>query len=252
MAFRPFGGSVVSCGANSAAQLGHSYGETEGSGSSSPKGAKAAAKEGKRGAAEAFAKPITKHNKFKKVSAAWASGEAVTAVAAGAEFSVAVSAAGVAASWGHPQYGQLGHGTDGEFLEKAGKTEYSYVTEPLPIDFSQAAEGGAAAAPVAIEEVACGNSHSVARTKAGAVYTWGFGGYGRLGHRSGSDEMRPRMLEEFDGVAARSSARLVRAGAACCYAVSYRGKGQTFFWVRFSIDFHCFSTASTGLRLFCD
>jgi len=79
---------------------------------------------------------------------------------------------------------------DGEFLEKAGKVEYSYSTEPQPIDFSQAAEGGAAAAaaPVVIEEVACGTNHSVARTKAGAVYTWGFGGYGRLGHRSVSTQ----------------------------------------------------------------
>ena len=107
------GGAVVSCGANTAAQLGHSYGETESpSSSGAPKGgAKAAAKDGKRPAAEAFAKPITKYSKFKKVSSAWASGEPVASVAAGAEFSIAVSAAGVAASWGHPRYGQLGHGT---------------------------------------------------------------------------------------------------------------------------------------------
>jgi hypothetical protein len=192
------GGAVLSCGGNAAGQLG--LGE---------------AAQGEDG-------PQTT---LKKISSAWASGESVTRVACGAEFSVAVSAAGVAASWGHPQYGQLGHGSNGEYIAKQGKTDYSFQTAPLAIDFGPA-EGAAA---VEIDEVACGNNHSVARTRAGAVYTWGFGGYGRLGHRgSAGDEMRPRMVEDFDGGPARTSARSVSAGAACCYAVTY--KGYTYHW----------------------
>ena len=31
---------------------------------------------------------------------------------------------------GHPQYGQLGHGTDGEYIDKQGKTD-CFQTSPL-------------------------------------------------------------------------------------------------------------------------
>ena len=195
------GSTVLSCGGNAAGQLGLG---TVGPAEDGP-----------------FAK-------FKKVSSSWAGDASVTSVACGAEFSVAVSSAGIVASWGHPQYGQLGHGSDGEYIAKQGKTDYNFQKTPLAIDFGQASGDGASSA-IKIDEIACGNNHCIARTREGAVYTWGFGGYGRLGHRgSARDEMRPRMIEELDGGPARSSARMVRAGATCCYAVTY--KGQTLHW----------------------
>lgn len=36
--------------------------------------------------------------------------------------------------------------------------------------------------PIRINEIVCGNNHTVALDDTGVVYTWGFGGYGRLGH----------------------------------------------------------------------
>jgi alpha-tubulin suppressor-like RCC1 family protein len=194
------GGTVLSCGGNAAAQLGL--------------GTVGPAEDGPR-------------TKFKKVSSNWAGDASVTGVACGADFSVALSSAGVVASWGHPQYGQLGHGSDGEYIAKQGKTDYNFQKTPLAVDFGK--DSGDGTSSVKIDEIACGNNHSVARTQEGAVYTWGFGGYGRLGHRgSARDEMLPRMIEDFDGGPARSSARMVRAGATCCYVVTY--KGQTFHW----------------------
>lgn len=40
-----------------------------------------------------------------------------------------------------------------------------------------------ALAGVKITKIACGTNHCVALSDTGEVYTWGFGGYGRLGHR---------------------------------------------------------------------
>ena len=181
------GGAVMACGKNNAGQLG--IGEVGGT-----------------------------RSKLRKVSSSWAKGP-VAGVAAGAEYSVACSAAGQVASWGHPQYGQLGHGTDGEYIAKQGKVDYSYELAPKVVAFGESVE---------CEELACGNNHTVARTREGAVYTWGFGGYSRLGHGGGANEMRPRKLVELDGTAAKSSARMIRAGAACCFAVTF--KGSTLFW----------------------
>ena len=181
------GGAVMACGKNTAGQLG--IGEVGGT-----------------------------RSKLRKVSSSWAKGP-VAGVAAGAEYSVACSAAGQVASWGHPQYGQLGHGTDGEYIAKQGKVDYSYELAPKVVEFGESVE---------CEELACGNNHTVARTREGAVYTWGFGGYSRLGHGGGANEMRPRKLAELDGTAAKSSARMIRAGAACCFAVTF--KGSTLFW----------------------
>lgn len=39
---------------------------------------------------------------------------------------------------------------------------------------------------------ACGLQHTIAITEDGKCYTWGFGGYGRLGHRVQQDELTPR------------------------------------------------------------
>ena len=32
------------------------------------------------------------------------------------------------------------------------------------------------------------------------VFTWGFGGYGRLGHAENKDEFVPRFLKSFEGL----------------------------------------------------
>merc|ERR1712185_849122 len=52
---------------------------------------------------------------------------------------------------------------------------------------------GPVAFPIGVQgtvlEIACGNEHVLARTSAGAVYTWGSGELGRLGH--GDEDDRP-------------------------------------------------------------
>ena len=43
---------------------------------------------------------------------------------------------------------------------------------------------------IRIIDVACGQSHTVAINHDGNVFTWGFGGFGRLGHNCTDDEHR--------------------------------------------------------------
>ena len=69
-------------------------------------------------------------------------------------------------SWGHPEYGQLGHNTDGSFLEKAGKTTFHFVHTPerinLWVEKDPKAKGHTPIPGVVIKEIACGLNHTVA------------------------------------------------------------------------------------------
>ena len=68
-------------------------------------------------------------------------------------------------SWGHPEYGQLGHGTDGGFLEKAGKTTFHFVYSPEKIhswvEKDPKSKGSTPCPGVVIKEISCGSNHTV-------------------------------------------------------------------------------------------
>lgn len=54
------------------------------------------------------------------------------------------------------------------------------------------------------------------------VFSWGFGGYGRLGHTEQKDEMVPRLVKLFD-FPGRGAAQIY-AGYTCSFAVSETGQ----------------------------
>lgn len=56
------------------------------------------------------------------------------------------------------------------------------------------------------------------------VFSWGFGGYGRLGHTEQKDEMVPRLVKLFD-FPGRGAAQ-VHAGYQCSFAINEMGEGQ--------------------------
>jgi alpha-tubulin suppressor-like RCC1 family protein len=159
----------------------------------------------------------------------------VTGVAAGGEFSVAVTRAGRVFACGSAQCGQLGNGTTGERIVSAGRLGYDTEAAWVPVAFPagsmpvvQVAAGACARRAGLLLEVGvvgwwaharrlaryrcvrllhpshciscqplhalAGAAHSVALDSAGSVWTWGTGGYGRLGHAAPADELRPRKI----------------------------------------------------------
>ncbi|XP_072968094.1 uncharacterized protein [Typha angustifolia] len=124
-------------------------------------------------------------------------------------------------SGGLPQYGQLGHGTDNEYNVKDGSVKLAYEPQPRPRPI-------AALSGKTIVKVACGTNHTVAVDSSGFVYTWGFGGYGRLGHREQKDEWVPRLVEVFQKHNVLPPSAVVSAGSASSACTA--GGGQLYMW----------------------
>ena len=54
------------------------------------------------------------------------------------------------------------------------------------------------------------------------MFSWGFGGYGRLGHAENKDEMVPRLIKVFEGP--NKGAALCAAGSSSSFAYTEYGK----------------------------
>lgn len=141
--------------------------------------------------------------------------ESCTAVACGAEFSMWLCE-GKLHSAGLPQYGQLGHGSDGEYNAKDSSVKLMYAPEPKPKLIKDLAE-------VTITKVACGHNHTVALDDQGGAYSWGNGGYGRLGHEVQQDEFRPKQIQKLSGRTAVDPKSIVACGSTASFAVMLGG-----------------------------
>ncbi|XP_052746620.1 protein RCC2 [Bicyclus anynana] len=125
------------------------------------------------------------------------SGAPIVKVACGAEFSMILDCNGVLHSFGLPEYGQLGHNTDGKYFVTATKLSYHYELVPKKINFfyEKSKEGHVTPIKdVAIVDLSCGNNHTVAIDTLKRAFSWGFGGFGRLGHNEQKDESVPRLI----------------------------------------------------------
>ncbi|KAM3615329.1 uncharacterized protein V6R79_000330 [Siganus canaliculatus] len=88
----------------------------------------------------------------------------VVSIACGQDHSLALSASGHVFSWGEEENGQLGTPLN---LPHMGHRPRRV---PIPLQI-----------PVPVVQVACGNSHSLALTKGGDVFSWGLNSHGQLG-----------------------------------------------------------------------
>ena len=137
-------------------------------------------------------------------------GVRISTVAASMHISLAVSEAGRLYSWGE---GSLGHGANDEEEEE--------LFTPTPI---------AALSAVRVHSVAAGASHCLAVTSTGALYSWGGGGYGSLGH----GDFEPRRLptrveglqERVHSVAAGSGHSLAITTSGALYSWGAGAEGQ--------------------------
>ena len=126
--------------------------------------------------------------------------ERVCGVAAGWMHSLAVTKFGGLYSWGYSGEGQLGHGdTESQFLPKRVE---------------------------ALQERACsvaaGQMHSLAVTQSGALYSWGYGSFGQLGHGDKENQLLPKRVEGLQervcSVAAGESHSLAVTQTSALYA----------------------------------
>ncbi|RLM64376.1 hypothetical protein C2845_PM16G22990 [Panicum miliaceum] len=148
--------------------------------------------------------------------------EATNAVC-GADFTVWLSSVEGSSilTAGLPQYGQLGHGTNNEYNAKDSSVKLTYDPQPRP-------RAIATLSGKTVVKVACGTNHTVAVDSSGFVYTWGFGGYGRLGHREQKDEWQPRLVEIFQKHNVLPPNAIVSAGSASSACTA--GGGQLYMW----------------------
>jgi len=79
---------------------------------------------------------------------------------------------------------------------------------------------------VSIVNVACGINHVIAVDSEHRCYTWGFGGYGRLGHSDTKNELVPRIIKTFEYMKCKIDK--VYAGSMFCLATS--NTNLVYFW----------------------
>jgi alpha-tubulin suppressor-like RCC1 family protein len=101
-------------------------------------------------------------------------GTQVTAIAAGATDSLAVTSDGRVLAWGYNGSGQLGNGS----------TTSSPV--PVPVDLPPGMQ---------VTAVAAGDDHTVAVTSDGRALAWGYNAWGQLGDGSTADSLVPVPME---------------------------------------------------------
>uniref|UniRef100_M4ALN1 Probable E3 ubiquitin-protein ligase HERC3 n=1 Tax=Xiphophorus maculatus TaxID=8083 RepID=M4ALN1_XIPMA len=102
----------------------------------------------------------------------------VVQISAGGDQSFALSVSGGVFGWGRNDCGQLG----------LGDTKDMYT--PACVQSLNLKKTG---------DISCGKDHTVVLTKHGAVFTFGSGQYGQLGHNSLRNELRPRLVAELWG-----------------------------------------------------
>lgn len=79
---------------------------------------------------------------------------------------------------------------------------------------------------VKIVDIACGLNHALAIDSNKRCFTWGFAGYGRLGHNDTKNEMVPRNLKTFD----YQNKGLAKVFAGSTFSKGVDENGVLYFW----------------------
>ena len=130
-------------------------------------------------------------------------GQRVVAVSAGSLHSLAITADGAVWSWGSGSYGRLGHG-DMQIQRLPKKIE--------------------ALAGQRIVAVSAGLYHSLALTADGAVWSWGGGTGGKLGHSDMQSQLLPKKIEALEG------RRVVAVSAGAGHNLALAADGGVWSW----------------------
>jgi hypothetical protein len=102
-----------------------------------------------------------------------------------------------------------------------------------PVRIDPAAFGGDSP-DNAVVQVACGARHTVALTRAGAVYTWGWGRWGQLGHKgTTADRSTPALVRALTPGRSGSGPRadpVVAISAGMWHTVALLASGRVYAW----------------------
>lgn len=148
-------------------------------------------------------------------------GPPIVKIGCGAEFSVILDIKGGLHSFGLPEYGQLGHNTDGKYFKTTTRLSFRFETSPKRIVLYIEKGKDGHISPVDVTEIvdfSCGQNHTVAIDSKKRAFSWGFGGFGRLGHAEPKDELVPRLIKYFDSQS--RGVRSVHCGSTYSLAVT--------------------------------
>ena len=141
------------------------------------------------------------HQSLPKKIVAFAA-QRVVAVSAGGAGSLAITADGAVWSWGGGDEGQLGHG-DRQHQQLPKKVEVLAQR---------------------VVAVWAGSSHSIALTANGAVWSWGNGSYGKLGHGDMQGQLLPKKVEAMAGQ------RVIAVSAGWQHSLATTADGAVWSW----------------------
>ena len=130
-------------------------------------------------------------------------GERAVSVSAAANHSHALTAGGAVWSWGEGSFGMLGHG-DAQDQSLPKKIE--------------------AFAGQRVVAVSAGFAHNLALTANGAVWSWGSGYFGKLGHGDEQHQLLPKKVEALAGQ------RVVAVSAGGHHSIARTVDGAVLTW----------------------
>jgi len=153
----------------------------------------------------------------------------ISDIAAGHNFSVAVTSSGLVYSFGHSEYNQ--HGNGGYAGRDYTDPYFYFIPQPVSV-----IKKGSNDVPAHIVSVKSGSNFTIAIDIDGNAYSWGYPEYGVLGHGIGHFTSTPKRIEAL-GVGTDSKAVLMlAAGSKHAIALSSSASSKVASNFRYLID----------------
>ncbi|XP_046424109.1 protein RCC2 homolog isoform X1 [Neodiprion virginianus] len=157
------------------------------------------------------------------------SGPPIVKIGCGVDFSMILDIKGGLHSFGCPEYGALGHNTDGKYFITSTKMAFHFEKVPkrIVLYVERAKDGHVTPLDrVEITDFSCGYHHTVAIDNKNRAFSWGFGGVGRLGHAEQRDELVPRLIKFFDPPS--RGIKSIHCGSTYSIAINVHGSALMF------------------------